>query len=60
LSNEGVSVAPKVPHSRDWRVLNKPGAKAHLQDAIAAMQSAGVADDEIATFRNALSRNDRN
>jgi hypothetical protein len=34
--------------------LHKPGAAARLRDAIAAMQAAGVADEEIATFRSAL------
>jgi non-specific serine/threonine protein kinase len=53
-SDPGRAVALKAMQARIELRLHKPGAAARLRDAIAAMQAAGVADEEIATFRSAL------
>jgi non-specific serine/threonine protein kinase len=48
------AVVLKAMQARIELRLHNPGSAARLRAAIAAMQTAGVADDEIATFRSAL------
>ncbi len=48
------AVVLKAMQARIELRMHKPGAATRLRDAIAAMQTAGVADEEIATFRSVL------
>jgi non-specific serine/threonine protein kinase len=48
------AVVLKAMQARIELRLHNPGSAARLRAAIAAMQTAGVADDEIARFRSAL------
>ncbi|MGH8191212.1 MAG: tetratricopeptide repeat protein [Rhodanobacteraceae bacterium] len=55
-SDPGRAVVLKAMQARIATRLHRPGADAQLRDAIGAMQDAGVANAEIATFRNGQSR----